>query len=133
MIKRAKNPGNGRNRTDNTRPPRLPFIFGAKASGGNATQARKSQNLGVEDESTERGKVVEQGSEPADIAGAIKTLIHMAHEQGHLTYDDVNGVLADGASPDDLDTLYSKLHDVGIEVVAQAEVEKAKPEEPEPE
>ena len=59
----------------------------------------------------------------------IKTLIEVAREQGHLTYDDINEVLADGVSPDDLDTLYAKLRSVGIEVVTNAEVEKAKPEE----
>src|SRR5205807_2377893 len=62
-----------------------------------------------------------------------KTLIEIAREQGHLTYDDINEVLADGVSPDDLDTLYTKLQSAGIEVVTHAEVEKAKPEELEPE
>ena len=70
---------------------------------------------------------------PADMTEAIKTLIEMAREQGHLTYDDINEVLADGVSPDDLDTLYTKLQSVGIEVVTHTEVEKPKPEEPETE
>jgi RNA polymerase primary sigma factor len=64
---------------------------------------------------------------------AIKTLIETAREQGHLTYDDINEVVADGVSPDDLDTLYTKLQSVGIEVITHAEVEKAKPNEPEAE
>jgi RNA polymerase primary sigma factor len=57
----------------------------------------------------------------------------VAREQSHLTYDDINEILPDGVSPDDLDALYTKLHNLGIEIVAQADAEKAKPEEPEPE
>ena len=57
----------------------------------------------------------------------------MAREQSHLSYDDINELLPDGVSPDDLDALYAKLHNLGIEIVAQIEVEKAKPEEPESE
>jgi RNA polymerase primary sigma factor len=64
---------------------------------------------------------------------AVKTLIETAREQGHLTYDDINEVVADGVSPDDLDTLYTKLQSVGIEVTTNAEVEMAKPNEPEAE
>ena len=64
---------------------------------------------------------------------AVKTLIETAREQGHLTYDDINEVVADGVSPDDLDTLYTKLQSVGIEVITNAQVEMAKPNEPEAE
>ena len=63
----------------------------------------------------------------------IKTLIEMAREQGHLTYDDINEVLPDGVSPDDLDALYTKLQSVGLEVITHADVEKAEPEAPEAE
>jgi hypothetical protein len=34
------------------------------------------------------------------------------------TYDDVNELLPDGVSPGDLDALYAKLRNVGIEVAA---------------
>ena len=68
--------------------------------------------------------------EGLNMTEVIKTLIEMAREQGHLTYDDINDVLPEGVSPDDLDTLYTKLQSVGIEVITHAEVEKAKPEEP---
>jgi predicted transcriptional regulator len=94
----------------------------------------------VEGVGAERGKVVEKGiaitdgqSGPAVMIEAIKTLIETAREQGHLTYDDINEVVADGVSPDDLDTLYTKLQRVGIQVITHAEVEKAKPEERETE
>ena len=68
-----------------------------------------------------------------DLAETIKTLLHLAHENGHVTYDDINDVLPDGLSPEDLDELYTKLRGLDIEIVDQAEVERAKPAEPEEE
>src|SRR4051812_42195673 len=70
-----------------------------------------------------------------DLTETIKTLIHLAHEHGHVTYDDINDILPDGLSPDDLDELYTKLRNLDIEIVDHAEVERAtaKPAEPEEE
>jgi hypothetical protein len=42
-----------------------------------------------------------------DLAETIKTLLHLSHEHGHVTYDDINDVLPEGLSPDDLDELYT--------------------------
>jgi RNA polymerase primary sigma factor len=70
---------------------------------------------------------------PIDLAETIKTLLHLAHENGHVTYDDINDVLPDGLSPDDLDALYTKLRGLDVEIVDHAEVERAKPAEPEEE
>jgi RNA polymerase primary sigma factor len=70
---------------------------------------------------------------PVDLAETIKTLLHLSHEHGHVTYDDINDVLPDGLSPDDLDELYTKLRNLDIEIVDHAEVERAKPAEPEEE
>lgn len=67
------------------------------------------------------------------LSEALKGLIHTAREQGYLTYDDINEVLVEGVSPDDLEALYTELRSVGIEIVVHAEVEKVKAEEPEPE
>src|SRR6266404_6298890 len=47
-----------------------------------------------------------------DLTETIKTLMHLAHEHGHVTYDDINDVLPDGLSPDDLDELYTKLRNL---------------------
>jgi len=69
----------------------------------------------------------------ADMAEAIKTLLHLAHENGHVTYDDINDVLPDGLTPEDLDELYTKLRNLDVEIVDHAEVERAKPAEPEEE
>src|SRR3954462_1169586 len=68
-----------------------------------------------------------------DLTETIKTLLHLAHEHGHITYDDINDVLPEGLSPDDLDELYTKLRNLDIEIVDQAEVERNKPAEPEEE
>jgi RNA polymerase primary sigma factor len=68
-----------------------------------------------------------------DLTETIKTLLHLAQEHGHVTYDDINDVLPDGLTPDDLDQLYTKLRNLDIEIVDHAEVERAKPTEPEEE
>ena len=68
-------------------------------------------------------------SQAADLTETIKTLLHLAHEHGHVTYDDINDILPDGLSPDDLDELYSKLRNLDVEIVDHAEVERAKPAE----
>jgi RNA polymerase primary sigma factor len=144
MINRANNPGDesGRNSPGKRRSLRAPFIFGAKAR-GEASQPRKTKGVPVRGESAEAGTTAAKDHEENASAGGqfgrlnmtevIKTLIEMAREQGHLTYDDINDVVPDGVSPDELDTLYTKLQSVGIEVTTHAEVEKVKPEEPEAE
>jgi len=71
--------------------------------------------------------------QPADLAETIKTLLHLAHEHGHITYEDINDILPEGLTPEDLDDLYTKLRNLDVEIVDQAEVERAKPAEPEEE
>src|SRR5260370_33308975 len=68
-----------------------------------------------------------------DLTETIKTLMHLAQEHGHVTYDDINDILPDGLTPDDLDQLYTKLRSLDIEIVDHAEAERAKPAEPEEE
>jgi RNA polymerase primary sigma factor len=136
MIKAKKSPGSGSERSvpDGTRPPRTPFVFGSRETGAKGLRPKSIRDISVERDHAERRKAIANGqSAPTDMTEAIKTLIQMAHDQGHLTYDDINEVLANGVTPDDLDTLYTKLHSVGIEVVDHADVEKAKPGEPEAE
>ena len=65
----------------------------------------------------------------------IKTLLHLAQEHGYITYDDINDVLPDNLSPDDLDALLTKLRGLDVEIVMdQAEAERAErakqPEQP---
>jgi RNA polymerase primary sigma factor len=68
-----------------------------------------------------------------DLSETIKTLVQLAREHGHVTYDDINDILPEGLSPEDLDELYTKLRNLDIEIVDHAEVERVKPAEPEEE
>jgi len=67
-----------------------------------------------------------------DLTETVKTLLHLAQEHGYVTYDDINDVLPDGLNPEDLDTLFSKLRSLDVEIVDQAEVQRTtKKDEPE--
>jgi RNA polymerase primary sigma factor len=74
---------------------------------------------------------------PADrvqeLAAKIKEFIHLAKEQGHLTFDDINEALPEALStPEALDEIFAKLRELEIEIVDHAEVDTAKePEEDE--
>jgi RNA polymerase primary sigma factor len=122
---------------------RRPFIFGAKAAGRDGSEPKKTRNHLAGAGSVPQGKEVHTGNGGKPAAGApdqagvldetLKSLLHVAREQGQLTYDDINELLPEGISPDDLDALYSKLHNLGIKIGAESEADKAKPEEPESE
>jgi RNA polymerase primary sigma factor len=145
LNNRAEKHGGGRKRTASGKPqrPRHPFVFGAKAADCEESRQKKARNSGIETACAAQGKVLHTGnggnrpagahSEAGDLTETIKALLQVAREQSHLTYDDINELLPDGLSPNDLDALYTKLNNLGIEVVAHAEIEKAKPEDPEPE
>jgi len=66
-----------------------------------------------------------------DLTETIKALLQIARDERRLTYDDVNEVLPDGVSPEQLEELYTRLHELGIEIT-DADVEKPKAEEAEP-
>ncbi len=71
---------------------------------------------------------------PVDWTEKVKELVRLAQEQGYLTYNDINEALPDGmVSPDELDDLYSKLRNLEVEIVDQAEVDRVKQPEPEEE
>jgi RNA polymerase primary sigma factor len=145
LSNRAKNHGGGRERTASGKrqQPRRSFIFGAKAADREDSRPKEGRHNGVETGGATPGEVLHPGNggnrpagakpEAVDLAETIKALVQVAREQSHLTYDDINELVPDGVSPDDLDALYTKLSSLGIEIEAQIEVEKAKPEEPEPE
>jgi RNA polymerase primary sigma factor len=124
-------------------PPRPPFIFGAKTAGREESQPKKARNNGVEVGGADRGKAVPAGNgsdpvaggqfEGAELTETIKALLELAREQNYLTYDDINDLLPDGVSPNDIEALYSRLQNLGIKIANHSEAEKAKPEELEPE
>jgi RNA polymerase primary sigma factor len=61
-----------------------------------------------------------------DLGETIKTLLHLSQEHGYVTYDDINDILPDNLSPEDLDAVLSKLRSLDVEIVMdQAEAERA--------
>jgi RNA polymerase primary sigma factor len=67
-----------------------------------------------------------------DLTEKVKELLRLAQEQGYLTYNDINDALPDNiVTPDEIDDLYSKLRNLEIEIVDQAEVDRVKQPEPE--
>ncbi|HZL42631.1 MAG TPA: RNA polymerase sigma factor region1.1 domain-containing protein, partial [Verrucomicrobiae bacterium] len=62
-----------------------------------------------------------------DLTETVKTLLHLSQENGYVTYDDINDILPDNLSPNDLDELYTKLRTLEVEIVDQAEIDRAKP------
>jgi len=125
--------------------PRRRFIISAKAAGHSASPPSNENRNGATKTGTPSQAKVASGPHAAspgapavpgaavDLAETIKTLLHLAHENGHVTYDDINDVLPEGLSPEDLDELYTKLRGLDVEIVDHAEVERAKPAEPEEE
>src|SRR3989442_39044 len=62
-----------------------------------------------------------------DLTEKIRELLVLAKEQGHLTYDDINDTLPETiVTPDDLDQIYSKLKNLEVEILDQAEVDRVK-------
>ena len=72
------------------------------------------------------------GHNPAALAKSavstevIQKLVHMAHERGYLTYDDINDALPDDLTPDNLDEIYTKLKNLDIEITDTAEESRTK-------
>src|ERR1017187_1147112 len=67
-----------------------------------------------------------------DLTETIKTLLHLSQEHGYVTYDDINDILPDNLSPEDLDAVLSKLRGLDVEIVMdQAEAERAERKQPE--
>ena len=66
-----------------------------------------------------------------DLSETIKTLLHLSQEHGYVTYDDINDILPDNLSPEDLDAVLSKLRGLDVEIVMdQAEAERAERKQP---
>jgi RNA polymerase primary sigma factor len=69
-----------------------------------------------------------------DMQEKVKELVRLSKEQGYLTYNDINDALPDNVvSGDELDEIYTKLHNLDVEIVDQAEVDVVKQPEPEEE
>jgi RNA polymerase primary sigma factor len=68
---------------------------------------------------------------PRLLADKIKDLVRLAREQGRLTYNDIDEVLSDNTTPEEMDEVFSKLRALDVEVVDQADVDRVKPAEEE--
>jgi RNA polymerase primary sigma factor len=69
-----------------------------------------------------------------ELTEKVKDLIRLAQEQGYLTYTDINDALPDTiVTPEELDEIYTKLRNLEIEIVDQAEVDRVKQPEVEEE
>ena len=69
-----------------------------------------------------------------ELTEKVKDLIRLAQEQGYLTYGDINDALPETiVSPEELDDIYTRLRNLDIEIVDQAEVDRVKQPEPEEE
>jgi RNA polymerase primary sigma factor len=122
---------------EKARPIRRRFIISSRAPHQNSRAPEPANGHGPA--SAKAGLTAAPAHPPGtvltsvDLAETIKTLLALAREHGHVTYDDINDVLPEGMSPEDLDELYTKLRNLDVEIVDHAEVEKAKPAEPEEE
>src|ERR1039457_1916935 len=131
-----------------TAPVRRRFVITSSARRNAAKAADANGKSKTHDISAAAGKLPAAGhanaATPAptqstvDLTETVKTLLHLAQEHGYVTYDDINDVLPENLSPDDLDVLLSKLRALDVEIVMdQAEAERAErtkqPEQAQPE
>ena len=70
-------------------------------------------------------------ADPSGLNELVKTVLRIAREQGQLTYDDINDVLPEGVSAEQLDAIHMRLHELGIQITEQAPPEKSKQDESE--
>src|SRR5437763_10445620 len=117
-------------------PPRaMSFIMNVRINGESRKAAVKARPAARrKSEPTAVPVPVPNAHSPAlDLTETTKALLQLAREHGQLTYDDINEILPDGVSPDQLDALYTMMHELGVEIAARAEMETPKAEEQEPE
>jgi RNA polymerase primary sigma factor len=60
------------------------------------------------------------------VSEKIKELVRLAREQGRLTYNDIDEVLSENSSPEEMDEIFTKLRALDVEVVDQADVDRVK-------
>src|SRR5437667_6484212 len=69
-----------------------------------------------------------------DLTEKIRELVRLAQEQGYLTYNHINDALPDAMiTAGELDEIYTRLRNLEVEIVDQAEVGRVKQPEPEEE
>ena len=140
----AENRGDGSEQTacGKARRPGRRSTMVARTAGRAAPQPRQTRDDGVETGSAAQRRAVharDKGnpvngalSQATDLGEAIKALILLAREQGRVSYDDINALLPDCVSPDDLENLHTRLHSLDIVIATDAAADKAEPDEPGP-
>jgi RNA polymerase primary sigma factor len=66
------------------------------------------------------------GAARLPVAEKIKELVRLAREQGRLTYNDIDEVLSENSTPEEIDEIFAKLRTLDVEVVDQADVDRVK-------
>ncbi|HUZ06836.1 MAG TPA: RNA polymerase sigma factor RpoD [Candidatus Paceibacterota bacterium] len=121
-----------------TVPVRRRFIISSKAKKDlskppetNGKVGHSASSIAEAEKRLHNGHANGNGTAPApaqptvDLTETIKTLLQHAQEHGYITYDDINDVLPENLSPDDLDALLTKLRSLDVEIVMdQAEAER---------
>jgi RNA polymerase primary sigma factor len=132
---RSRQHGSGRDANAKSTPMRRRFVItssarrnAAKSAEANGTSPAHAASAGAgkppSNSPARAGATAAQSS--VDLTETVKTLLHLAQEHGYITYDDINDVLPENLSPDDLDVLLSKLRALDVEIVMdQAEAERA--------
>ena len=124
----AEHRGGGSERTAAGTARRLRWRSSIAANTASSAAQGDAVRAGEEGQS-----VASASSQSANLAETIKALVLLAHEQGCVSYDDINDLLPDGVSPDDLNELHARLRNLDIEITADAGVERTTTEEPGPE
>ena len=131
-----------------TPPTRRRFVISSKAANSQPAKpapatlpaVAKTGSVKTVPKATANGQAPVLGSAmtSVDLSETVKTLLHLSQEHGYITYDDINDILPDNLSPEDLDSLLTKLRSLDVEIVMdQAEAERAErtksPEQAQPE
>ena len=123
-----------------TPPARRRFVISSKAVKPEA--AKPVAPVAAKAAPVKNAKVAASAPPPApatgsamttvDLTETVKTLLHLSQEHGYITYDDINDILPDNLSPEDLDALLTKLRSLDVEIVMdQAEAERSERKQPE--
>ena len=113
-----------------TPPERRRFVISSKAIKSEAVKT-KSPAPSAPSASSQPAVAPVSSVTAVDLTETIKTLLHLAQEHGYVTYDDINDILPDNLSPEDLDALLTKLRGLDVEIVMdQAEAERAERKQP---
>jgi RNA polymerase primary sigma factor len=133
----------GRRHSGQVHRSHRPFLFGAQAARRVESEPNNIRNNLGRAGFAGPGKDVQNDKPDNPVAGTpgeldnlaatIQSLLHLAFVQGRLTHDDINELLPEGMSPNELDAFYKRLQSLGVEIAAHAETGKGRAEVPESE